>query len=74
MSGDILVVDRSKTITDGSVVVAALYGELVVKRIRKKSGKTWLVSENKDYEPVLVSGSDECHVWGVVTASITQFQ
>jgi len=73
ISGDILVVDRSVEVKEGAIVVAALFGELVVKRIRKKGGATYLVSDNEAYEPILVSGTDECHIWGTVTASVTQF-
>ena len=72
-SGDILVVDRSLQVRDGAIVVAALFGELIVKRVKKKGPETLLVSDNKEYEPILVSGNDECHIWGTVTASITQF-
>jgi DNA polymerase V len=74
MSGDILVVDRSKPAVHGSVVVAALFGDLVVKRLQKKGEKTYLVSENEKYEPILLGENDDCHVWGVVIASVTRFQ
>ena len=72
-SGDILIVDRSKAVSNGSIVVAALHGELIVKRVQKKGQKTFLVYENEAYAPLHVEGNDDCFVWGVVTSAITQF-
>ena len=37
-SGDLLVVDRSLEAIDGNVIVAALDGDLTVKRFRKRNG------------------------------------
>ncbi len=71
--GDILVVDRSVTARDGSIVVAAVYGEMVVKYLAKKSGGTQLVSAQSGYSPIEVLGNDDCFVWGVVTGSVRQF-
>src|SRR5262245_37397313 len=42
--GDILVVDRSVASRDGSLVVAAVFGELVVKRLRQYADRAELVS------------------------------
>jgi DNA polymerase V len=65
-SGDVLVVDRSKAPSDGSIVVAAVYGEMVVKRLRIRRGETSLVSENDSYEPIVINENEDCFVWGVV--------
>ena len=66
-SGDILVVDRALEAKDGSIVVAALDGELTVKRLRRRDGKLLLVPENPDYKPVEVAPEASFMVWGVVT-------
>lgn len=68
-SGDILVVDRSVTPVDGSIVVAAVYGEMVVKRLSSTKERTLLVSENEGYEPIEITANDDCFVWGVVVGS-----
>jgi DNA polymerase V len=68
-AGDILVVDRSVTARTGSIVVAAVYGELVVKRLMKTPAGMVLASENPDYEPIVVSEAEDCYIWGVVTGS-----
>lgn len=71
-SGDVLVVDRAVTPKDGSIVVAAVYGEMVVKRLRRGSTDT-LVSENEQYAPIAVSKEDEVWLWGVVVGSVRTF-
>lgn len=71
-SGDILVVDRSVTPTTGKIVVAAVYGEMVVKRLKIEKNITWLVSENSDYEPIAITDNDDCFVWGVVVGSVRE--
>ena len=67
--GDILIVDRSLTPSDGKVVVAAVDGMLTVKRIVFKGKQTWLYPENESFKPILLEehqdvgglgGRDEC--------------
>lgn len=64
---DILVVDKSLTPDDGKVVIAAVDGELTVKRISRKRGKLLLLAENPKYPPIEVKEGSEVQVWGVVT-------
>ncbi len=73
-SGDVLVVDRSITPRDGSIVIAAVFGEMVVKRLKTIGNTHVLASENTHYEPIVVSGNEDCFVWGVVVGSVRQFQ
>lgn len=63
--GDLLVVDRSIEPGDGKIVVAALGGDLTVKRVVRRGGKLWLAPENPAHAPIEVDV--ELHVWGVVT-------
>lgn len=69
-SGDILIVDRSITARDGHIVVAAVYGEMVVKRLERAGATRLLRSENSDYAPIVISDNDECYLWGVVTGVV----
>ncbi len=71
--GDTLIVDRSLEPKDGKIVIAALDGELTVKRLSMKSTGTWLVPENDDYPPILVREESDIIIWGVVTSAISQF-
>ena len=72
-SGDILVVDRSIDARHKSIVVAVVAGGLVVKRLQKTSEGLVLVSENDSYAPIVLSETDDCFIWGVVTGSARQF-
>lgn len=72
-SGDVLVVDKAVEPRDGKIVVAAVYGEMVVKRLRNVAGQFTLYSENEAYEPIVVSDNDDCYVWGVVVGSVRVF-
>ena len=71
--GDVLVVDRSIEPCHGQVVVAAVYGELVVKRLHKTPESSSLVSGNEAYEPINITGADDCFIWGVVVGSARVF-
>lgn len=66
-AGDILVVDRSLEPRDGAIVIAALDGELTVKRLRKKGEGLFLVPDNPDYPAIAVGPDADLTVWGVVT-------
>lgn len=70
---DVLVVDRSIEHKAGKIVVAAVYGELVVKRLTKVDNEPALVSENKAYQPIFVNESDDVFIWGVVVGSVRVF-
>ncbi len=72
-SGDVRVVDRSITAKDGLIVVAAVYGEMAVKRLVARGDTHILVSENEHYAPITVSGHDDCFIWGVVVGSVRRF-
>ncbi len=78
--GDVLVVDRSKDAKDGLIVVAAVNGELVVKRLlithdtsKGSDPLLQLVSENEHYNPIAVGADEECFIWGVVVGSVRTF-
>lgn len=66
-SGDLLIVDKSLNPEDGSIVIAALDGELTVKQLEKRNGKLRLLPANKNYEPLEVSEQQSFEIWGVVT-------
>jgi DNA polymerase V len=71
--GDILVVDRSLKPTNNSIVVAAVFGEMVVKRLRTYPDHAELISENVDYQPIVIQDSDDVFIWGVVIGSARVF-
>ena len=65
--GDLLVVDRSLSVSNGKIVIAALNGELTVKRYQKKSDGVWLLPENPEYTPIHITSDIDALIWGVVT-------
>ena len=66
-SGDILIVDRSLEVKNGKIVIAAIDGQLTVKRLEKSSQGTFLKAENAQFEPIKIDESSEVVIWGVVT-------
>ncbi|HDP79970.1 MAG TPA: translesion error-prone DNA polymerase V autoproteolytic subunit [Spirochaetes bacterium] len=66
-SGDILVVDRSLEPVHNSVVIAALDGELTVKRLVREGRRIILAPENPAYDAIEVPPGSGFEVWGVVT-------
>jgi DNA polymerase V len=66
-SGDVLIVDRALTPSDGSVVIAVVNGELTVKRLSKRHGTLVLMPENAHYPPLPITETTAFEVWGVVT-------
>lgn len=66
--GDILAVDRSLNPKDKDIVIAAIDGELTVKRLSIKSTGVWLVPENEKFEPIAVREDGELIIWGVVVS------
>jgi DNA polymerase V len=69
-NGDLLVVDRSLEPADGKIVIAAVNGELTVKRLQKNKESVSLIAENPDYPPIILQPDDHIHLWGVVTHAI----
>lgn len=65
-SGDILIVDRSVTAANNSIIVAVLNGEFTVKRLLRRGSVMLLFPENPAYEPVEIKSGSEFEVWGVV--------
>jgi len=71
-SGDLAIVDRSIKPRSGQIVVAALNGELVVKRLRRRGRQAWLEpdSEDSSYRPIEIGEDSGLEIWGVVTHTI----
>ena len=52
LPGDLVVVHRQQECRSGEIVVALFEDEATVKTLRRKDGRTWLMPENPDYEPI----------------------
>lgn len=66
-SGDWLLVDRSLEPSDGRIVIAAVNGELTVKRLAKKGEKVQLLPANPQFKPIDITEDCQMVIWGVVT-------
>jgi DNA polymerase V len=65
--GDLLIVDRSLEPIHMNIVIAAIEGEITVKRLHYVNGKPTLVAENDSYKPIVINEYSEFLIWGVVT-------
>ncbi|MCC2666970.1 MAG: umuD1 [Gammaproteobacteria bacterium] len=72
-SNDILIVDKSVEATNNKVVIAAINGELTVKRLQIKGKKKYLVAENPNYKPIELNEANDNYIWGVVLHVIHSF-
>lgn len=69
-SGDLLIVDRALQPKDGSIVIAVIDGDLLVKRMSFRKNKIYLIPENREFAPVEIKPEMNFEVWGVVTTVI----
>ena len=69
-SGDLLIVDKSIQAIHGHIVIAAVNGELTVKRLSRLDGHVRLMPENEDFKPLDITEESELIIWGVVTYAI----
>ena len=68
--GDMVVIDRSVEPRDGDIVVACVEGDLCIKRLRRRGGRTWLEAANPDYPPIKVNLEAPFAIEGVVMWSL----
>lgn len=71
--GDLLVVDRKVSPKHGKIVIAAIDGQLTVKFLIHKQGRTYLMPANPEYPPIPVSSETGVTIWGVVTSSVREY-
>jgi DNA polymerase V len=70
LDGDLLIVDRSIEPKHGHIIIAAINGELTVKRLSVNHGRTQLMPENDCYQPIVITEDLELVIWGVVIHTI----
>lgn len=67
--GDIILVDRSLSYDDGTMVVCFIDGDFTVKYINLKDKDRdviWLHSVNEKYQPIKVTPENQFLIWGRV--------
>ena len=70
LSGDLVVVRPQQSADDGQIVVARIGDEATVKRLRRRSGKVWLMPENENYAPI---DGTEAELIGIVKAVVREY-
>ena len=70
LSGDLVVVRPQQNADDGQIVVARIGDEATVKRLRRRSGRIWLMPENDNYEPI---DGTEAELIGIVRAVVREY-
>lgn len=65
--GDIMVIDRSLEPTNNKIAVCCIDSEFTVKRIKIEKDGIYLIPENKDFQPIQITESNQFIVWGIVT-------
>lgn len=65
--GDLLIIDKSLPIHDGSIAVCFIDGDFTVKRIAQKIDGLYLVPGNKAYPEIRISEDNNFQVWGIVS-------
>ncbi|WP_309080172.1 transcriptional repressor LexA [Zhihengliuella sp.] len=63
--GDWVVVRRQSSADNGDIVAALLDEEATVKTFRQRDGHTWLLPQNRQYEPIL---GDHATIMGKVVS------
>lgn len=69
LDGDTLVVRQQPLACDREIVVAAVDGEVTVKRLLMQSGKMQLLPENKQFNPIDITSVNEFRILGKVIAT-----
>lgn len=64
---DLLIVDRSLQPSHDKVVIAAIDGELTVKRLHLTGKKALLMPSNPNFAPIELKKENNIHFWGVVS-------
>lgn len=72
--GDLLIVDRSIEASHNKIVIAAIDGELTVKRLLRRPHQVVLAPENPDYPEFDITHRKHVYIWGVVTYAIHKVQ
>ncbi|RMS40427.1 RulA, partial [Pseudomonas amygdali pv. photiniae] len=70
----LVVVDRSRTPSSGSIVIAALNNEPLCKILILQGDHVVLKSANPAYPPRHILEGEELSIWGVVRHGVTSFE
>ncbi len=70
LSGDLVVIDRSKPLQSGSVIICCLEGKFTLKQFIRHGGAAYLMPANPAYKPIMINSESEFEYWGRATRVI----
>lgn len=72
-NGDCLIFSRTSMLRSGQIGAFSLNGAYYCKKYYQDAkGRHWLISENRDYAPILIRPEDDFHVLGLYKLRITK--
>lgn len=66
MEGDFVIANQQREVKNEDIVVALLGDEATLKRYRKDKNEIFLIPENKNYDPIKVTGKENFSIVGKV--------
>lgn len=72
--GDIAIIDRAITPRHGHIVVAAIDGEFLVKKLVIENGFTYLKAGNPNYSDIQLHDGQTLEIWGVIITTFRMFK
>lgn len=70
LNEDLLIVDRALAPKHNDIVIAVIYNEFTVKRLKIINNQGFLYPANKNFKPLAISTIENLQIWGVVTYAI----
>ena len=70
VDGDLVVVDRSKSLQSGKIIVCCVEGKFTLKRFSKTAGGTFLMPANPAYRPLRLGEDSDFEYWGTVSCIV----
>ena len=70
LPGDLVIVHRQATCSNGEIVVAMIEDEATVKRFSRQNGHVWLLPENEAYSPI---DGTYAQILGKVAAGVRRY-
>ena len=70
LPGDLVVVHRQQDAHNGEIVVALFEDEATVKTLQRRDGRTWLLPENPEYQPI---DGTNAEILGKVVAVVRRY-
>lgn len=72
--GEIVVISPKTRVTSGQIGAFRINNDVTIKRLLVKDGKTYLISENTDYPPIILKDGDELEAIGLTVYQVKKIQ